>query len=134
MAELSKTILKILLLSLGDGFEEKYYESEFKNCHGYLRINNYSPERFWKMRLKGLKEILFYCLVSVLFDGRKRFKPKTVDFGLKNQRLHLSLWFKYYRYMVVAARPAAWSGLVWPPDQRHGLAVRPHSGQTRPES
>lgn len=42
MEELSKKIVEILLTSLGDGFEKKY-ESEFKNCHGYLRINNYSP-------------------------------------------------------------------------------------------
>ncbi|KAH7520285.1 gibberellin 20-oxidase-like protein [Ziziphus jujuba] len=46
MAQLSKKIVEILLMSLGDGFEKKY-ESEFKNCHGYLRINNYlPPERF----------------------------------------------------------------------------------------
>ncbi|KAH0970624.1 hypothetical protein GBA52_022780 [Prunus armeniaca] len=30
---------------LGDGLVKKFYESEFQNCHGYLRINNYSaPE------------------------------------------------------------------------------------------
>ncbi|CAA0820773.1 2-oxoglutarate (2OG) and Fe(II)-dependent oxygenase superfamily protein [Striga hermonthica] len=45
MIELSKTILKILLMILGDGFETKYYEPEFKNCHGYLRINNYTPPK-----------------------------------------------------------------------------------------
>lgn len=42
MAELSKKIIKIALMSLGEGFEKKYYESEFQNCHGYLRMNNYS--------------------------------------------------------------------------------------------
>lgn len=42
MVELSKKIMEILLMSLGDGFERKY-EPEFKNCHGYIRINNYSP-------------------------------------------------------------------------------------------
>lgn len=42
MAELSKKIVEILLMSLGDDFDKKY-ESEFKNCHGYLRINNYLP-------------------------------------------------------------------------------------------
>lgn len=43
MTQLSKIILKVVLMALGDGFETKYYDSEFKNCHGYLRINNYSP-------------------------------------------------------------------------------------------
>lgn len=42
MVELSKKIMETLLMSLGDGFETKY-KSEFKNCHGYLRINKYSP-------------------------------------------------------------------------------------------
>ncbi|KAB2597693.1 2-oxoglutarate-dependent dioxygenase AOP1 [Pyrus ussuriensis x Pyrus communis] len=42
MAELSKKIVKIALMSLGDGLEKKQYETEFKNCHGYLRVNNYS--------------------------------------------------------------------------------------------
>lgn len=42
IAELSKKIIKIALMSLGEGFEKKYYESEFQNCHGYLRMNNYS--------------------------------------------------------------------------------------------
>lgn len=43
VTELSNTILNLVLKTLGDGFESKYYEPEFKNCHGYMRINNYSP-------------------------------------------------------------------------------------------
>ncbi|KAH0449032.1 hypothetical protein IEQ34_022832 [Dendrobium chrysotoxum] len=43
MMELSKQIMIILLKCLGDGFDTKYYESEFGQCHGYLRINSYSP-------------------------------------------------------------------------------------------
>ncbi|KAF8380232.1 hypothetical protein HHK36_027714 [Tetracentron sinense] len=43
MTELSKRVLEIVLMSLGDGFERKYYEAEFSNCDGYLRIINYSP-------------------------------------------------------------------------------------------
>jgi len=43
MMELSKRIIAILLNCLGDGFETEYLESEFSKCHGYLRINNYSP-------------------------------------------------------------------------------------------
>ncbi|XP_077223266.1 gibberellin 20-oxidase-like protein [Tasmannia lanceolata] len=43
MTELSKSIVTILLMSMIDGFEKKYFESEFSNCHGYLRIINYTP-------------------------------------------------------------------------------------------
>ncbi|KAI4332756.1 hypothetical protein L6164_017638 [Bauhinia variegata] len=42
MTELSKKIVELLLMILGDDFEKKFYESEFGNCHGYLRIINYS--------------------------------------------------------------------------------------------
>ncbi|XP_065859557.1 gibberellin 20-oxidase-like protein [Euphorbia lathyris] len=45
MTELSKRIVKILLMILGDGVKKKYYKSEFKNCHGYLRIINYTPPK-----------------------------------------------------------------------------------------
>ncbi|CAA3026583.1 gibberellin 3-beta-dioxygenase 4 [Olea europaea subsp. europaea] len=45
MSELSKGVLKLVLRTIGAGIETKYYNSEFKNCHGYLRINNYmAPE------------------------------------------------------------------------------------------
>lgn len=43
MMELSKKIIEILLMALGDGFEREFYESEFGSCHGYLRIVNYCP-------------------------------------------------------------------------------------------
>nr|UXG53454.1 GA2ox7 [Liriodendron chinense] len=43
MIELSKRIAVILLSCLGDGLEKKFYESEFNNCDGYLRIINYTP-------------------------------------------------------------------------------------------
>ncbi|XP_020581117.1 gibberellin 20-oxidase-like protein [Phalaenopsis equestris] len=42
MMELSKQLMTILLRCLGDGFDAKYYESEFGRCHGYMRINSYS--------------------------------------------------------------------------------------------
>ncbi|XP_061375208.1 gibberellin 20-oxidase-like protein [Gastrolobium bilobum] len=42
MENLSKRILKLVLMCLGDGIEKKFYDSEFDKCHGYLRINNYS--------------------------------------------------------------------------------------------
>ncbi|PWA38898.1 2-oxoglutarate (2OG) and Fe(II)-dependent oxygenase superfamily protein [Artemisia annua] len=43
MTELSKKIMKIVLMILGDGFDTRLYDSDFNNCHGYLRINRYSP-------------------------------------------------------------------------------------------
>ncbi|KAK9040141.1 hypothetical protein V6N11_015318 [Hibiscus sabdariffa] len=43
MTKLSKEIVKALLQSLGEDLEKKFVESEFGNCHGYLRIGNYSP-------------------------------------------------------------------------------------------
>ncbi|XP_058743999.1 gibberellin 20-oxidase-like protein [Vicia villosa] len=45
MSNLSERILKLVLMTLGEGFENLFYTSHFKNCQGYLRINNYtSPE------------------------------------------------------------------------------------------
>ncbi|GAY42189.1 hypothetical protein CUMW_064880, partial [Citrus unshiu] len=35
-------------------FENKYYESEFKNCHGYLRIINCSPPEALENEVEGL--------------------------------------------------------------------------------
>ena len=43
MTDLSKRIVQIILMSLGDGFERMFYETEFSKCHGYLRIINYTP-------------------------------------------------------------------------------------------
>ncbi|KAE8722231.1 transcription factor GLABRA 3-like isoform X1 [Hibiscus syriacus] len=43
MTKLSKRIIEIILKSLGDGYEKKFSDSEFGNCHGYMRISNYKP-------------------------------------------------------------------------------------------
>ncbi|GMJ03443.1 hypothetical protein like AT4G23340 [Hibiscus trionum] len=43
MMKLSKRIIQIILKSLGDGYEKKFFDSEFENCHGYMRISNYRP-------------------------------------------------------------------------------------------
>ncbi|XVF13117.1 hypothetical protein REPUB_Repub08aG0180500 [Reevesia pubescens] len=43
MMNLSKRITEVVLKCLGDGYERKFYESEFGNCHGYMRIVNYTP-------------------------------------------------------------------------------------------
>lgn len=42
MTKLSEQIIKIVLMCLGKDFQTKF-QSEFTKCHGYLRINNYSP-------------------------------------------------------------------------------------------
>ncbi|KAJ8772324.1 hypothetical protein K2173_027501 [Erythroxylum novogranatense] len=43
MSELSKIIVELVLLCLGEDFPEKFYGPDFSDCHGYMRINNYSP-------------------------------------------------------------------------------------------
>ncbi|KAF4385369.1 gibberellin 20-oxidase-like protein [Cannabis sativa] len=44
MSELSKRIVQVVLMSLlGEELDNKLYVSEFKKCHGYLRIINYTP-------------------------------------------------------------------------------------------
>ncbi|KAL0452485.1 UNVERIFIED_CONTAM: Gibberellin 20-oxidase-like protein [Sesamum latifolium] len=42
MTHLAKIILEVVIKCLEPDLETKF-ESEFENCHGYLRINNYSP-------------------------------------------------------------------------------------------
>lgn len=55
MVELSRKILEIVLRTLGDDCERKFYESEFRSCHGYLRIINYSPpETVEEKQVEGL--------------------------------------------------------------------------------
>ncbi|CAK9143328.1 unnamed protein product [Ilex paraguariensis] len=54
MTDLSQKIVKTMLMSLGEDFEKKYYDSEFKNCHGYLRINNYSAPESLEEEAEGL--------------------------------------------------------------------------------
>ncbi|KAH7690729.1 Gibberellin 3-beta-dioxygenase protein [Dioscorea alata] len=54
MVELSKRIIAVVLECLGDGFEMKGCESEYSQCHGYLRINNYiAPEVAQKEEEEG---------------------------------------------------------------------------------
>lgn len=56
MTELSKRIMEIVLMSLGEGFVKKYYEADFNGCHGYLRIINYSPPDDFKEEEEALLE------------------------------------------------------------------------------
>ncbi|XP_022991455.1 gibberellin 20-oxidase-like protein [Cucurbita maxima] len=43
MKEVSKRVVKLLLNVLGDNIENKFYDPEFSNCNGYLRINGFTP-------------------------------------------------------------------------------------------
>ncbi|XP_010448718.1 PREDICTED: probable 2-oxoglutarate-dependent dioxygenase AOP1 [Camelina sativa] len=44
MDYLSKRLIKILLMmTLGDETGKRLYQTEFSNCHGYLRLVNYTP-------------------------------------------------------------------------------------------
>eukprot|EP01018_Ginkgo_biloba_P013920 Gb_27025 [translate_table: standard] len=43
LTRLAKTILKLILHSLGPHMCSKYYQSDFGNCEGYLRMNHYFP-------------------------------------------------------------------------------------------
>ncbi|KAJ1408624.1 Oxoglutarate/iron-dependent dioxygenase [Sesbania bispinosa] len=69
MEDLSKKILKLVLMSLGDGIEKKFYDSEFKKCHGYLRINNYSaPESVEDQVMEGLGMHTDMSCITILYQ------------------------------------------------------------------
>lgn len=44
-------------MMLGDGFSDKFYQSEFAKCHGYLRIINYSSSTTLEEEEEEIKEI-----------------------------------------------------------------------------
>ncbi|CAL9163930.1 unnamed protein product [Musa hybrid cultivar] len=68
MVDLSRRILAILLICLGDGIETKYYDSEFSACHGYLRINNYSrPEESSMDEVEGLGMHTDMSCITILY-------------------------------------------------------------------
>lgn len=55
MIDVSKIVIEVLLKCLGNDYEGKYYKTEFSNCHGYLRIVNYSPpENVKEEEVEGL--------------------------------------------------------------------------------
>ncbi|KAA8516047.1 hypothetical protein F0562_019226 [Nyssa sinensis] len=68
MTELSERIVKVVLMILGDSFEKKYYDSEFKSCHGYLRINNYSPPDSLEEEVDGLGKHTDMSCVTILYQ------------------------------------------------------------------
>ncbi|CAK7348888.1 unnamed protein product [Dovyalis caffra] len=68
MTELSKRIVEILLMSLGEDFDKKYYESEFENCHGYLRIVNYTPPKSLVDEVEGLGMHTDMSCVTIVYQ------------------------------------------------------------------
>ncbi|KAJ9171377.1 hypothetical protein P3X46_014759 [Hevea brasiliensis] len=71
MTELSKRIIEMLLLSLGDDLDrKKYYESEFKNCHGYLRIINYTPPKCLDDEVEGLGMHTDMSCVTIVYQDQ----------------------------------------------------------------
>ncbi|KAL7121363.1 hypothetical protein ACP275_02G177700 [Erythranthe tilingii] len=81
MTELSKTIVKVVLKTLGDGFDTKFYDSEFNNCHGYLRINNYTPpNNFEEGETEGLgMHTDMSCITIVYQDEIGGLQVKSRD-------------------------------------------------------
>ncbi|KAJ4728284.1 2-oxoglutarate-dependent dioxygenase [Melia azedarach] len=70
VTELSKNIVGILLTSLGDGFEKKYSDSEFKNCQGYLRIINYTPPETLEDEVEGLGMHTDMSCVTIVYQDQ----------------------------------------------------------------
>ncbi|GFY92569.1 2-oxoglutarate (2OG) and Fe(II)-dependent oxygenase superfamily protein [Actinidia rufa] len=68
MTALSKKILKIVLMILGDEVERKYNDSEFENCHGYLRIINYSSPESLEEEVEGLGMHTDMSCVTIVYQ------------------------------------------------------------------
>lgn len=68
MTELSKKIVKIVLMTLGDDVERKYYDSQYKNCHGYLRIINYSAPTSLEEEVEGLGMHTDMSCLTILYQ------------------------------------------------------------------
>ncbi|KAI4303369.1 hypothetical protein MLD38_039010 [Melastoma candidum] len=68
MSELSNKIIQLMLMILGDGLSEKYYKSEFGNCHGYLRVNHYSPPEDIKDEVEGLGTHADMSCITIVYQ------------------------------------------------------------------
>lgn len=68
MTELSKKIVQVLLMSLENDIVKKYYKSEFQNCHGYLRIINYSPPDSLEDEVEGLGMHTDMSCVTIVYQ------------------------------------------------------------------
>ncbi|KAK3227421.1 hypothetical protein Dsin_007283 [Dipteronia sinensis] len=69
MMEISKRIIKIILMCLGDGCESRFYESDFSKCHGYMRIVNYTPpETVIEKEVEGLGMHTDMSCITVVYQ------------------------------------------------------------------
>ncbi|CAI9101838.1 OLC1v1039254C1 [Oldenlandia corymbosa var. corymbosa] len=79
MSAISKEILRLVLMILGDEANE-YYESEFGNCQGYLRINNYTPPDDLEEEAEGLgMHTDMSCITIVYQDEVGGLQVKSRD-------------------------------------------------------
>ncbi|KAF4386708.1 hypothetical protein F8388_006663, partial [Cannabis sativa] len=62
--------LRILLMCLGDDFKNKFFESEFNKCHGYLRINNYSAPESIEDEVEGLGMHTDMSCVTIVYQDK----------------------------------------------------------------
>lgn len=69
MTELAKVIQKTVLMSLGEELGMKYYISEFGKCHGYLRINNYSPPDSLEQEVEGLGMHTDMSCITIVYQN-----------------------------------------------------------------
>ncbi|XAR53652.1 Ent-kaurene synthase [Bertholletia excelsa] len=68
MTEISKKVVDLILICLGKEFERKF-ESQFQNCHGYLRIINYTrPDFTDKEEVEGLGMHTDMSCVTIVYQ------------------------------------------------------------------
>ncbi|KAK6936823.1 Non-hem dioxygenase N-terminal domain [Dillenia turbinata] len=68
MTMLSQKIVEIVLGSLGDDFEKKFFKKEFGKCRGYLRINNYLPHSNDAKEVEGLGMHTDMSCVTIVYQ------------------------------------------------------------------
>ncbi|MFQ6669991.1 hypothetical protein Gotur_035037 [Gossypium turneri] len=69
MMKLSKKIIEIILKSLGTGYEKRFLDSEFGNCHGYMRIVNYTPpSNIEENQVEGLGMHTDMSCITIVFQ------------------------------------------------------------------
>ncbi|KAJ8768534.1 hypothetical protein K2173_022638 [Erythroxylum novogranatense] len=67
--DLSKRLIEILLSCMGENYGRKFYESEFSNCHGYLRIVNYTPPKnMEENEIEGLGMHTDMSCITILYQ------------------------------------------------------------------
>ncbi|KAG6576053.1 Gibberellin 20-oxidase-like protein, partial [Cucurbita argyrosperma subsp. sororia] len=82
MTDISKRVLKLLLNILGDNIENKFYDPEFSNCNGYLRINSYTP-----LGVNDDEEVQVFkkhtdiSYVTIVFPNRRKAKRGRYSCG-----------------------------------------------------